>query len=805
MTDERITHRLDQINSDVERMAFQQVVAAAKLEEAEKFIGGDQGKLAARIDKAADAVGKVGNQLVSISEHTEKIREFNGEAVPDDIVIPDPPNPDNPPDEDDDGGSVPDETDDVERIDPPVVTLYDGSVTDFHTAPKESLAISARHPRLLLNQGDATPDFKMIADEYKTAVDVLRKRTGIEQLAWQYRFDLNQHSGELAKQEILNLPDELSWKDVSEHAYGHCIAYDWCHDLFTAEERKIAFRKILMQCGMLEPDGTETRFIADMPEHRKAFNPAGFWISNDAHEPRSHSKGYLYRLLVALAFHGDGVADEWCDSFVKAALGEPEHIHQPIYRIYDPVNGGVVDGHNVMALNTGGCQAGHHSHAIISGYNKMFTKDVWKLLACWDSAMGDDCLKRSNLYRYMADWLYWTFDETEMGDIGGDAVQILQMCTGVFPESRELSQWLLDNWTGGGATSRICDVASFVLSDFRTMEFPVPDDHGMIRAFYKEGMDGWYSPSGYRENQPKQTQVRLTGRYLDTNRHEQAANVLRINHGQDKVLIAGQHKKGWTFDVAGSSVRITEEDKPYPEQQQLRSRYANEYTRSNAPLEMATNSIYRGVEPSLTKYQHVGGHAINTVVQDCSKLYIDALAGTYKSERAVMHIGGLNDEPNQPNVVIVRDRIEVPEYLQFCVGWRVMEEPTRLGGTFWEIKNGNTRGNIEFFGSSPIKSYKRGGETKTTEGPNGESYDKAGYYFKDDLTVLEENEYGHSIEFGKYSIYVEPEDDTLKEFEFVTVIKFGPLDATLPSVSRDGEYVTVGDLVVNTDTMEVKG
>ncbi len=238
-----------------------------------------------------------------------------------------------------------------------------GKQWTFRTPPPENLKVREKHPRFLLPGHEEEIHSKLTDPRYTMLHKLAADAQPMAYQALVYAMSGSRAAGEVAKAHLLSLAAEPQGGDSAGNIFFEIMIYDWCNDLFNAQEREQALHILCERVRMHMPKPGSTEFEAYSLSTKKG-DGFGAWFDNDIHNPRQYS-GFLWRGLVALAFHGDGVRDEWCEYVYQAMLNNTD---ARIYPVYDPQRGGLVDSHNQRALDSGGIQSGWNHNRIMDGY-----------------------------------------------------------------------------------------------------------------------------------------------------------------------------------------------------------------------------------------------------------------------------------------------------------------------------------------------------------------------------------------------------------------------------------------------------
>ncbi|TWU11246.1 hypothetical protein CA54_00500 [Symmachiella macrocystis] len=654
-----------------------------------------------------------------------------------------------------------------------------GRQWSFRTPPPKGIKVRADHPRLLITK-ESLPEVQAKLDNfalYGNEMKAIVKQPALQALFYAVYGDAV--AGEMAKKALIETPDSMNTGDGTD-GFFWCLVYDWCHDLFTPAEREFAMRRIMEKYRLEFPAPGESEFkdkvVLEMG--------GGYSYDNNPHEPGEHAIGFQLRGVIALAFYGDGVRDEWCENVFQAMLGRKRD--KKIYPIYEPLGGGLLDGHNSMALDSGGSQAGNHSHGPLSGYNEMFFSTASMLMSAWESATGDELFSRDNFYRKLPHWLVYDLDvEQSIGSASG--MQVLRQLTGIYkeidPEMASLAAWLSQKYGEG----QYNELVTLILGD-KTVVPKSPEEIGLPTSAFLRGADRWYSQTGWSEND---TRVELTTRSVDTNRYEPAAGLLSITSDKEKLLISGQAKKGSKSVVFGSGIWLWPTDNSPTHIQESSTYWGGRHLsrdervrRASNPYKVATQSGYWGVLPT----EDHGEENYHVFTVDASRFAYDGKKSKLdvkKNKRTVAHLKPVDGR----EFIVVYDRVSVGDGVSQLWGGRFMNRPEVSGDTFMSTNNKMAIHGTVLAPKAVLDV--RGGPGKATKGPSGESYDGVGYIFKDDDSSR--------AVFGSYSLFIKP-DYVSKQQVYCVVFEIGAAGFVPAKAKIHDHIVTVGGWRVDFNT-----
>ncbi len=657
-----------------------------------------------------------------------------------------------------------------------------GREWSFRTPPPKGIKVRADHPRLLITK-ESLPDVQAKLDNfalYGKEMKAIVKEPALQALFYAVYGDTV--AGEMAKKALLEIPEGKKSRGHGTSGYFWCLVYDWCHDLFTPSEREVAMRRIMQEFRLEFPAPGESAVKETIKA--KVSVKGGFGYGNDEHEPKSHSFGYQLRGVIALAFYGDGVRDEWCENVFQSMLDGKKG--EKIYPIYEASEGGLLDGHNSLALDSGGCQAGHHSNGPISGYNEMLVATVPMLMAVWESATGDELFSRDNFIRKLPHWVTYEIDAGQnIGSAGGS--QVLRQLTGIYktidPEMASLAAWLNQKYGEG----QYNELVTLILGDKTTIP-KSPEELRLPTSACLNGADRCYSRSGWSD---EDTRVVMTSRTIDTSRYEPASGLLSITSGNEKLLFAGHAKKGGRSVVYGSGIWLWPTGKSPTHIQQSSTYWGGRHLsrdewvpRAGNPYKVATQSGYWGKLPT----EDHGEDDYHVFSVDVSRFACDGVKSRLdvkKNKRTMVHLKPVDGR----EFIVVYDRVSVGDGVSQLWGGRFMNRPEVSGDTFMATNNKMAIHGTVLAPKAVLDV--RGGPGKATEGPSGESYDGNGYIFKDDDSSRDV--------FGSYSLFIKP-DHVAKQQDYCVVFEIGAAGFTPAKAVIDDHIVTVGGWRVDFNT-----
>ena len=705
------------------------------------------------------------NQLQEILRHYD---ELHPPAVPDPDPDP-PPNPDPP---------APDPTDSL------VPLIVNGEQWTFRAQPPVGLKIRTEHPRLLLTR-DQIPELveKLDSGHYSKERKVLGSTPRYKALM--YLLYNDEVAGEEAKAALLSIPADALVTGKSN--FHWCLVYDWTWDLFTPAEREIAMHRILRVSGMNMPAPGETtidvfdkHYNTPLDHDFRYKDQSGFygWFLNNPWEPGTHEPGVLFRGIIALAFAHDGVRDEFCNHIFQVMLLNNDNRIVPIY---DAVNGGLLSAHNIMALSTGGCQAGSYKNFPFSGYTSMFTGAIANLMACWESATGDNLFDRDNFFRKMPEWQVYSG-----GKRGSSMLMTCRLLTGRYTgDIAALAAW--HNQQSGEGPYR--SIAALVIGDKRIFA-KSPSELGLPLSSYRRGADMFESRTSWDE--VANTRASLTTREVDANRHELAAGLLGIRKRGIELLIQGQAKKGTKAEIFGSGIWIWKTGE-LPSGVQQGSTYRGSFhevgtertRRASSPYAVATKAGYKGA----TVVENHGGENYHVFAVDSARLRIHnkERIDVREARRTIVHLNPLDGR----EFVIVRDDLSLGTGLSHAWGGRFWNPVSVSGNRFTEVNSG-----VQMVGTVLLPAdatlNPSGGPPDITIGPLNETQVDRRWF----QAVAPDLKHDYN---GSWSMYIQPQTNTTSEV-YCVVLEIGdegfvPTDAVLVggAVEVGGWTVTFGN------------
>ena len=665
--------------------------------------------------------------------------------------------------------------------DPPSDEVYpltvNGKQWTFRTPAPANLKVKAEHPRFLLPGREDELRHRLESDTYK------KWRQNAENIqpramdAMRYALLGDTAAGTRAKNFLLSreAKGQLD-ENVEVFMFHEILLYDWCYDLFTPEERERAMYILGKRIWINLPAPGEIDFNQNHPGARLNID-GGFrgQYGNNSYEP-GHLHGVLYRGLLALAFHGDGVRDEWCEHGFQTLMTNTDGRFIPMY---DPLRGGLIDLHNQRALDSGGTQSGWHHQKIMDGYESNFGWVLPNFMEAWNTATGDDTWTDNNYFRLMPYHIAYRWRRGQL--LGpGEMTQIVSMLTGIYkdrdPEMAGVAKYLASQTDEG----RYRDFLLFILGDRSTKAIHPKDlPHRFPLAKTLNGADLCVSRSDWG---PDATVVQLTTRTLDTHRYEPSVGILDIARKGTRLLARGHGRKGAMRTFGHAAIQIWETGRRPQEFQQSETTWTiPDSNRVQFPYHAVTQDLYRGIEPS----EDHGDETYHVFAVDSAKFRINGTPHTEfykidvdKCKRTIVHL-----RPNGGReFIVVYDRVEVGPGLSHCWGTRTENEPTVAGNAFTAVN-----GNQQIVGTVLTPGMiveKRGGIPKCTEGPNGELYGGV------DSALFDDGREMSRWFWGYYSVFIKP-NTIRQQQDYCVVLEVGDEGFTPAPAMMNGTAVSV--------------
>ena len=721
------------------------------------------------------------------------------------------------------------------------LTLPSGKQCTFRTPPPVDLAVRP-HPRFLIPGREEELQRKLSDVDHTEQRRLAKWQRPHSYEALLYAIDNRSiTNGQAAKDWLLSLPAEIQTTNNAAGLYHEYLVYDWCHDLFTAEEREQLFQTFCTRIGIIapQPGSTEFGIVPERLNREKGdgFDPAQ-WFGNDVSDP-SQNMGFLWRGLLALAFYGDGVRDEWCRYVYQRMLDSGDN---RIYPVYDPVHGGLLDAHNQRALDSGGIQSSWDTELVMPGYESYFSAYIVDFMAAWCTATGDDLFSDNNYTRLMPHRLAYRWHKgLQLGQ--ARMQQTVAQLTGLYresdPQMAGLARWLIDHDSQG--TYQLFEV--FVLGDMSVAPIR-PADAGLPLAKTLLGDDICTSRSSL---DPDATVVELFTRTMDSHRYEPEVGGLHIVRDGKPLIMRGRGRKGSIESLLtcntmiipkGQRLQINNQGNTYWGAAHMRGPHAlTEWVdRATSVIDVVTHPSYRGILPT----EELNTDAYSVFGVDSAK-FRQGLSqpdnsvsyqrlDVAKAKRTVVHL-----RPNSDGreFVVVYDRLEVGDGLEHLWLARFLNEPMQADNGWYAENDGQAISGTVL--SPDMELLVRGGSTGTpeqlkafddeiksledrikndenadeakllarleqvqadryvlfreTEGPDGESYDGVAKVFYDAPSK-------YTPMHGEYAVFIRPKTALPKQ-DYCVVFEVGDTGFVPADAMMAGKVVSVGGWTVD--------
>ncbi len=696
------------------------------------------------------------------------------EPDPTPVPVPDPtPTPD--PDPTPDPGPV------QTILDPYPVTVA-GKLTDFRTAPPEDLLVRT-HPRFLIPGREKEIAAKFSDQEWIDGT-ISGISTSMELQALRYAVLGDMESGLSAKQQLLGITAD-GMSGALKDDLPILLTYDWIFDLLDADQEEQVFELLCERTGISVPNEGEWSVL-----HKDHTDPAEVrqWYNNNYNTSgEAAGLGFQMRGLIALGFHGDDVRDEWCEYGVQALLDGT--LDARFFPIYDAQRGGVLDLHNTIAMNSGGCKMGPTDAGPLSGYNGMCYADVIWTMLCWETATGDDLFSRDNGYRKMSQWLAY-----KGGISTREGVMCCRLLTGIYreiePDNAALAAWLIDQYAGKPVDYG--DIIYLCVGD-RSVRLLWPQEARLQLFDYHDGMGEIISKTSWMKSA---TDVRMTATALDTQRHQDSTGLLMISTLGAEVIADCHEKKDRRECLIHNGVMCWNSAGPATGDSLKSTTYwgmvgaINPYgepknplyvKRATYPRDAAIYAGYRGQVPQLEQDVDDGWRMFSV---DSAQYAADwpnkVTLDVRKRLRTVLHL--LPDDRGR-EFVVVQDVVEVGPNVSHCQAWRLYGKP--------EI---NERGDQFISVNGPAQVC------GTVLSPGLASLVVQEGTLRPDGTPLAVEQYYNT---GNWGLYVVPQVP-MQQCQYLTVMEIGDTGFDPATVQMtDSGRLQVGDWTVDLNDMKV--
>lgn len=412
--------------------------------------------------------------------------------------------------------------------------LIDGKETSFDTPSPDAISVRATHPRLMANADDIELLREKLSGPLylKDVNQLIRDRsdsTGPASSALVHLLYDDRQALAFAKDRLLRCEiKKWGWPFYdSQWVFAWACTYDWLHNSLTDNEKVLAWENFRDRVG------DEFNFSA-FENSDKFLQP---FATN--HNDEWGKRVTPYEGVVALAIHGDGVADAW-------AQWTLDQIRQQHHSFCSPWGRhGMIDWMNLMSMDTGGSQA-ETADDNAAGYIGFYAGPTMLVTGAWSSATDQNLWSEMNFFRY---WPLWnTYDNDSPLQPGGLGLGVMESVAGKYssiaPEMAGLASWYLQQH--GRSDSGATFLPRLIWGDLR-LPATSPDDLNLPTAKYLRGADLFVSRSNWSDSG---VSVAMRSRYLDTLRYEGESGCIWVYRNQKPILV--RPRTGKWHDKASS-------------------------------------------------------------------------------------------------------------------------------------------------------------------------------------------------------------------------------------------------------------
>ena len=585
----------------------------------------------------------------------------------------------------------------------------------------------------------------------------------------------------------LALPPPLVPINQLAGAFDALLSYDWCHDLFTPSEAEQLWQTLEARMGQSGEFPPPTGPYGPQPN-----DPGwGHLVDNDIGDPTRN--GVLFRQIFALAFHGDGVRDEYCQYVVDRCLDGDD---SRFIGYWDGKRGGYLDQCNQWGLHSGGIQSGYNPGKVSDGYEGYFSDWGPILTECWCTAMGDDLWTDNQYWRLAAHrYAHRLCDGVTIGT--NRLTQAMTCMTGLYrdidPEMAGLMRWCLDVNGTLGAYSE-WDV--FLLSDLSVEPIPPWEIERCKLAKWMDGDATCISRASWDQDA---TYFQAFNRGNDTHRYPPPNGAFTVWRKGVQIVPQGDGRKGsmvsaWCsmpviwhrgFKIPANIVGDTYWGGEHLTGPHARLPHVN---RVSFPYQAASTQQYWGVPP--TEDHGTADYHVFTI--ECSDFLAEVYnenplrlqsADVAKCKRTFVHL--------RPDIIVIFDRSDVGPDMDHAWQMRTMNLPVINGNKWMSVDKGQqVCGTVVSPGLSPRIV---GGVGKMSEQADGTTFGSLHGVFRDDGS--------DAGAYGLHAIVVEPET-IQRQQTYCVVLEVGdegfvPAEVSTSSAIGGEKIVTVDGWTVD--------
>lgn len=544
--------------------------------------------------------------------------------------------------------------------------LVDGKATDFHTPAGSPPPIGLPHPRLMFTESGRDAIRRKLADPAYAHERALLTETiaspepgdeSVLAFAWQIWADESARDRAITK---LVQGDIQKWGFPyygPQWVFVWAVMYDWLAEAMSTEQRAAAWTRFNERDGSHKTSNLQ---LLQRGERAPKFN----MNHND-------SWGKLpacFEAAVAFAIRGDGLADELAESIIASIFADDPSFCSP-YRMLDWLN--------LMALDSGGTQAGHDV-SDFDGYNGFYIASTLLLTGYWESATGENLWARNNFYRYFPLWA--TYDSHV--PLLAKGTEVMDVVAGRYrdidPDMAALAAWQLQQ--RGKETSKRAHLLPRLIWGDRRVQAKSPAELALPLARHLRGADMFVSRHSWDTDA---VVVNLATRTLDTLRYEPYPGAISI-YRDDVPILVDSRKGKWRRKIHGTSAvdiyrKGANVKNGIGSMYGARPRRFRKLARPESAEEIITHGAYY---PNALKQQRITDWYHSATVH-YEHLLIDERAS--RAERTMIHIKPVTVPGRTGEYVVVIDRIEAPDDLDNITGWRLASEPRVSGNGFvWD-------------------------------------------------------------------------------------------------------------------------
>ena len=399
--------------------------------------------------------------------------------------------------------------------------LVDGAATTFDTPSPKKINIFPSHPRIMFRSSDIQPIREKLKDPLYIRLDETIKKdrtkfTGPCSQALVFALYKDREAFAFAKEKLLaGEVHRWGWPYYeNQWVFAWACVYDWIADGLTATEKAQAWKAFRSKIG--------GKFNFDAFENKGQFR-ANFETNHNDHWGKEVTP---YEGIVALAIHGDGVADGWANWTIEKIREQHRSFCSPWGKH------GMIDWTNLMAMDTGGSQAAT-GPTNVTGYVGFYIGPNMLAAGAWSSATDQNLWPKMNFFRYWPIWnTYANATPLSKDDFGLDTMEVVSGKYKTYDSDMAgLANWYQRQY--GTSDKKSTLIPRVIWGDSRVTP-KSPSDLDLPLAKFLRGADICVS----RNNWEKQgTIVAMRSRYIDTLRYEGESGCLWVYQGHSPILV----------------------------------------------------------------------------------------------------------------------------------------------------------------------------------------------------------------------------------------------------------------------------